>query len=81
MLFEDWNIDQSIARQQDVAEPDVKGLIEFDFDNNNNVKKSIVKRKEKKFEIFSKVVIAADGCESTSLKLLNLYHPKKGDLA
>jgi len=56
-------------------------LIEFEFDNENNVKKAIVKRKEKKIEIFPKVVVAADGCESTVLKLLDLYHPKKGDLA
>jgi digeranylgeranylglycerophospholipid reductase len=56
-------------------------LTEFKFDNDNNVKKAIVKRKEKFFEIFPKVVVAADGCESTVLKLLDLYHPKKGALA
>jgi len=56
-------------------------LIEFEFDNCNNVKKAIIKRNEKKFEILPKVVVAADGCESTVLKLLDLYHPKKGDLA
>jgi len=56
-------------------------LVEFEFDNDNNVKKTLVKRNKKNFEIYPKVVVAADGCESTVLKLLNLYHPKKGDLA
>lgn len=56
-------------------------LTEFEFDKDNNVKKATVKRKEKEFEIFPEVVVAADGCESTVLKLLDLYHPKKGDLA
>ncbi len=40
-----------------------------------------MKKKEKLFEILPKVVIAADGCESTVLKLLDLYHPKSGDIA
>ena len=56
-------------------------LTEFEFDNSDNVNKAIVKRKEKILEIFPKVIVAADGCESTVLKLLDLYHPKKGDLA
>ena len=56
-------------------------LTEFEFDNDNNVKKALVKRNKKIFEICPKVVVAADGCESTVLKLLDLYHPKKGDLA
>ena len=56
-------------------------LIDFELDKEKNVKKAIIKRKEKSFEMIPKVVVAADGCESTVLKLLDLYHPKKGDLA
>ena len=56
-------------------------LIEFKFDNDDNVKKAIIKRNKKIFEICPKVIVAADGCESTVLKLLGLYHPKNGDLA
>jgi len=56
-------------------------LTEFEFNNDNNVKKVVVKKNKKNFEIYPKVVVAADGCESTVLKLLDLYHPKKNDLA
>jgi digeranylgeranylglycerophospholipid reductase len=56
-------------------------LIDFEFDSNENVKKALVKRKEKHIEISSKIIVAADGCDSTVLKLLDLYHPKSGDIA
>ncbi len=56
-------------------------LIDIELDEENHVKKAIVKRQEKTMEIKPKVVIAADGVESTILKLLDLYHPKKGDIA
>ena len=56
-------------------------LVDIEFDNDNNVKKAIVKRKDETFEISSKIFIAADGCESTFLKLLDLYKPKSGDIA
>jgi digeranylgeranylglycerophospholipid reductase len=56
-------------------------LIDLEFDNNDNVKKAILKKKEKIIEISSRVFIAADGCESTFLKLLDMYKPKSGDIA
>jgi len=56
-------------------------LIDLELDNENNVKKAIVKIKEKTIEIKPKVVVAADGVESTVLNLLGLYDPKEGDLA
>jgi len=45
------------------------------------VKEAIVAQGERTVSILPKVVIAADGCESTVLKLLGLYRPKEGDLA
>ncbi|MBS3749453.1 MAG: NAD(P)/FAD-dependent oxidoreductase [Candidatus Thermoplasmatota archaeon] len=56
-------------------------LIDIQLDKENNAKKAVVKKEEKTFEIKPKVVIAADGSESTVLKILGLYNPKKGDLA
>ena len=56
-------------------------LIDLKLDEENNVKKAIVKKNKKIIEIIPKVIIAADGSESTVLKLLGLYKPKKGDLA
>ena len=56
-------------------------LTDFEFKENNYVKKAIVKRNGRPVEILPKVVIAADGVESTVLKLLGLYKPKRGDLA
>ncbi len=56
-------------------------LIDLELDEENYVKKAIVKRNEKLVEILPKVVIAADGVESSVLKLLGLYNPKEGDLA
>jgi len=56
-------------------------LTDLELDEEDNVKKAIVKRNGKLVEIFPKVVVAADGVESTILKLLNLYNPKRGDLA
>ena len=56
-------------------------LIDLELDEENYIKKAVVMRDNKKFEISPKVVIAADGAESTVLKLLGLYKPKKGDIA
>jgi len=56
-------------------------LIDLELNEENKVKKAILKRKEKLFEISPKTIIAADGSESTVLKLLDLYNPKIGDLA
>ncbi len=46
-----------------------------------HVKKAFIKRRKKIIEIRPRVLIAADGAESTTLKLLNLYKPKKYDIA
>jgi len=56
-------------------------LIDLELDNENNVKKATIRIKEKTIEIKPKVVVAADGVESTVLNLLGLYNPKEGDLA
>jgi len=56
-------------------------LVDLILDEENNVKKAIAKRENHFLEIIPKVVVAADGSESTVLKLLDLYHPKEGDLA
>ena len=56
-------------------------LIDLELDEEYYVKKAIVKRNGKLVEIFPKIVVAADGVESTVLKLLNLYNPKRGDIA
>jgi digeranylgeranylglycerophospholipid reductase len=45
------------------------------------VSKAFVKTKKHEIEIEPKIVIAADGAESDTLKLLKLYKPKKGDIA
>jgi len=55
-------------------------LVDLILDEENNVKKAIAKRENHFLEIIPKVVVAADGSESTVLKLLDLYHPKEGDL-
>ncbi len=56
-------------------------LIDLDIQEDNVVKKAIVIKEKQTMEIYPKVIIAADGSESTVLKILGLYNPKKGDLA
>jgi len=56
-------------------------LTDLELDEENNVKKAIVRRNGNLVEIFPKVIVAADGVESTVLNLLGLYNPKRGDLA
>lgn len=56
-------------------------LIDIEFDSEKRVKKAIVKNNKKLLEILPKVIIAADGAESTVLKLLGEYKPKAGDVA
>ncbi|MFH1228813.1 MAG: NAD(P)/FAD-dependent oxidoreductase [Candidatus Aenigmatarchaeota archaeon] len=45
------------------------------------VEKAIANTKNGTVEIEPKIVIAADGVESTTLKSLGMYKPKKGDIA
>ncbi|MCK5258758.1 MAG: NAD(P)/FAD-dependent oxidoreductase [Thermoplasmatales archaeon] len=56
-------------------------LTDIELDEENNIKKATVKRNGKPLEILPKVVVAADGVESTVLNLLDLYNPKRGDIA
>jgi digeranylgeranylglycerophospholipid reductase len=56
-------------------------LIDLEYNVENYVTKATVKRNKKLIEIIPKILIAADGVESTVLKLLGLYNPKRGDLA
>ena len=56
-------------------------LIDLELNEENIVKKAILKKKDKLFEISPKTIIAADGSESTVLKCLDKYNPKIGDLA
>ncbi|MEM4258611.1 MAG: NAD(P)/FAD-dependent oxidoreductase [Candidatus Thermoplasmatota archaeon] len=55
-------------------------LIGFDFDNNGDIKKAIVQKAGKEFEIKMRIVIGADGSESTVLQQLGLFNPGKGDI-
>ena len=56
-------------------------LVDMEIDNDKNVENAIINSNGRHVSISPKVVIGADGCESTVLKLLGLYDPKKGDLA
>jgi len=56
-------------------------LIGFEINENNYISKAIINKNTKQYEILPKIVIAADGSESTVLKLLNMYNPTNGDLA
>ncbi len=56
-------------------------LIHLELDKENNVRKATVRVSKKVIEIEPDVIIAADGVESTVLKLLGSYNPKKGDIA
>jgi digeranylgeranylglycerophospholipid reductase len=56
-------------------------LIDLEFNEEYYVKKAIIRRNGKIIEIFPKVIVAADGCDSTVLKLLNLYNPNEGAIA
>jgi len=56
-------------------------LVDLRIDEENNVKNAIVEQNGKAMEILPRVVVAADGVESTVLKLLGLYNPKRGDIA
>jgi len=55
-------------------------IIDLEHDN-YFVNNAIVKTKKGKLEIEPKIVIAADGTESDTLKILKLYKPLKGNIA
>jgi digeranylgeranylglycerophospholipid reductase len=56
-------------------------LVDFEFKHPHVVEKAILRSKHGRVEIKPKVVIGADGSDSTTLKLLGEYHPKKGATA
>jgi digeranylgeranylglycerophospholipid reductase len=56
-------------------------LIDLDIDDRNKTKKILIKKNGKTIEVHPKVIIAADGCESTVSMLQGLYKPKRGDHA
>lgn len=56
-------------------------LTNLEFDKEDNVKKAIIRTPKKIIEITPKVLISADGVDSTVLRILELYKPKKGDIA
>lgn len=77
--FDKWVSDLAVINGSELFKK--TKLIEFEINEEDKIKKVIVSKDGKKIEIIPKVIIAADGVESTVLKLLNLYHPKKGDIA
>lgn len=56
-------------------------LVDLKLDKEKKVKTAIIKNQNKEIKVNPKVVIGADGSESTTLRLLGLYNPKKGDIA
>lgn len=56
-------------------------LINLETDEENNVKSATVKTPKKDLKIQPKVIVGADGCESSVLNLLGLYKPREGDIA
>jgi len=55
-------------------------LIGVELDNKGDITKAIVRRSDTEVGIETKVVIGADGTESTVLKLLGLFNPSEGDI-
>jgi len=56
-------------------------LTDLELDKENNVKKAIIKTPKKTLEIKPKVLIAADGAESSVSKLIGVYKPDKESIA
>jgi digeranylgeranylglycerophospholipid reductase len=55
-------------------------LIDLKFDDEKFVSKAIVQKDNKKIEITPKIIIAADGVDSTVLECLNIKNIKRGDI-
>lgn len=56
-------------------------LVNLELNEEDNVANAVLKTPKKELKIQPKVVVGADGCESTVLNLLGLYRPKKGDVS
>jgi len=55
-------------------------LVDLELNEEYKVKNVELKTSKKELKIQPKVVVGADGCESTVLNLLGLYKPKRGDV-
>lgn len=56
-------------------------LVDFTFREKHVVERAVLKTKEGEVEVKPKVVVGADGFDSTTLRLLGEYHPKKEAIA
>lgn len=77
--FDKWLSNLAVKKGSELYEN--TNLLEIEINEEDKIKKIILSKDGEKIQLIPKVVIAADGVESTILKLLNLYHPKKGDIA
>lgn len=55
-------------------------LVDLKVDDEGKVVNATLRTQKKEVKVYPKILVAADGCESTVLKLLDEYKPKKGDL-
>lgn len=77
--FDKWLVDKAISAGAQLGR--ANELIDLKIDNGGIVQKARIKTQKKEIDICPRVVIGADGAESTVLKLLGLYNPKKEDVA
>jgi len=77
--FDHWLADSALRAGSKVW--DNTEVVDINTDGEYTINKVIVKKEGKLITLKPKVVIAADGCESTILNKLDLYHPVQGDLA
>ncbi|MFC2153900.1 geranylgeranyl reductase family protein, partial [Candidatus Altiarchaeota archaeon] len=49
-------------------------LVDLDFSDKFEVESAIIRKGEEEVEVFPRVVVAADGADSTVLKLLDVFH-------
>ncbi|MFH1054764.1 MAG: NAD(P)/FAD-dependent oxidoreductase [Candidatus Altiarchaeota archaeon] len=78
-LFDKWVAKQAVeAGARLMLDAELEG---FEFKGKHTVEEAKIKTKEGEVTIKPKVVVGADGFESTTLKLLGEYHPKEGAVA
>ncbi len=76
--FDAWVASQAVAAGAEVLTK--AELVDITHDI-NHITEVTIKRNNSTEIIKPKVVVAADGVESSVLKLLDLYHPQPGDIA
>jgi len=76
--FDKWLAEQAVAKGAKLLKE--TELIDLEVDEENQIKTAKIRIKNKEIEILPKALIGADGCESTVLKLMGLFKPKKGDI-